>query len=401
MKLSGKRILLGVTGSIAAYKSVYLLRRLVEEGAEVTVVMTVAAAKFISPLTFQVLSKKPVHIEMFDLDQGSEITHIYLGRNADMILIAPATANMIGKMAGGICDDLLSTVLGAVNCPVVMAPAMDSEMYENPVVRKNVVFLRQIGVDFIGPQSGSLASGATGIGRMSEPEEILSFVVDKLTAHNDMEGKVILVTAGPTRESIDPVRYISNMSSGKMGYAIAGAAKRRGGKVIMISGPTALTPPSGIDCIHVTTAEEMYTSAMNRLAEADVVIMAAAVSDFRPVEKSDMKIKKRESLTLNLVKTTDILSEIQRKKGRQFIVGFAAETENLIENAQVKLKSKHLDLIVANDISLPGAGFEKDTNRVTVIDRWGGMTEYPVMPKSEVADRILDHVLKKIGPGNG
>src|SRR3972149_1781798 len=251
------------------------------EGAEVTVVMTVAAAKFISPLTFQVLSKRPVLIEMFDLNQGSEITHIYLGRNADMILIAPATANMIGKMASGICDDLLSTILGAVNCPVVMAPAMDFEMYDNPVVRRNIASLRQIGVDFIGPQSGSLASGATGIGRMSEPEEILSFVVDKLTVHNDMEGKVILVTAGPTRESIDPVRYISNTSSGKMGYAIAGAAKRRGGKVIMISGPTALTPPSGIDCIHVTTAEEMYTSVMNRLAEADVGILAGARRGFR------------------------------------------------------------------------------------------------------------------------
>jgi phosphopantothenoylcysteine decarboxylase/phosphopantothenate--cysteine ligase len=308
---------------------------------------------------------------------------------------------MIGKMASGICDDLLSTILGAVNCPVVMAPAMDSEMYENPVVRRNIASLRQIGVDFIGPQSGSLASGATGIGRMSEPEEILSFAVDKLTVHNDMEGKVILVTAGPTRELIDPVRYISNMSSGKMGYAIAGAAKKRGGKVIMISGPTALTPPSGIDCIHVTTVEEMYTSVMNRLAEVDVVIMSAAGSDFRPVKKSDTKIKKGESLTLNLVKATDILSEIQKKKGRQFIVGFAAETEDLLENARVKLKSKHLDLIVANDISLPEAGFDKDTNKVSIIDRWGGMTEYPVMPKSEVADRILDHVLKRIGPGNG
>lgn len=401
MKLSGKRIVLGVTGSIAAYKAVYLLRRLTEEGADVTVVMTVAATEFVSPLTFQVLSKKPVQIKMFDLSQGVEITHIYLGRRADMILIAPATANMIGKMANGICDDLLSTILCAAKCPVVMAPAMDSEMYENDVVQRNIASLRQTGVDFIGPQSGPLASGVEGIGRMSEPEEILSLVVDKLTSSNDMEGKVILVTAGPTRETIDPARFISNMSSGKMGYAIAGAVRKRGGKVIMISGPTSLKPPSGIDCTYVTTSEEMYQSVMNRLAEADVVIMAAAVSDFRPVKKSDTKIKKGESLTLNLVKTTDILSEIGRKRGRQFIVGFAAETENLIKNATLKLKSKHLDIIIANDISLPEAGFDKDTNKVTIIDKSGEITEYPVMPKSEVAEVILDHVLKGVVRGNG
>ncbi len=396
MKLTGKKIILGVTGSIAAYKAVYLLRRLVEEEADVTVVMTTEAAIFISPLTFRTLSKKPVYTEMFELNQREEITHLYLGRDADMILVAPATANIIGKMANGIADDLLSTILMAAKCPVIMAPAMDSEMYENPIVQRNISCLRQFKVDFTGPAIGPLASGISGPGRMSDPEEILSFVGDKLAMDKDMDGHVTLITAGPTREAIDPVRYISNISSGKMGYAIAGAAKRRGARVILISGPTALTPPSGVECIHVTTSEDMCDAVMNRLAEATVVIMAAAVSDFRPAEKVFSKIKKGESITLNLIKTTDILEEIHRKKGAQFVVGFAAETEDLIINAKEKLKSKHLDMIVANDVSLPEAGFEKDTNIVILMDRWGDVIEYPVMSKSDVADKILDCVIARV-----
>ncbi len=395
MKLRGKKIILGVTGSIAAYKAVYLLRQLVEEGADITVVMTKEAIRFISPLTFRSLSGKPVYTEMFELSQSEEITHLYLGRNADMILVAPATANMIGKMANGIADDLLSTILIAANCPVIMAPAMDTEMYENPVVQRNISWLKRFKVDFVGPAIGPLASGVSGPGRMSDIEEILSFAEGKLAIDKDMDGHVILITAGPTREAIDPVRYISNRSSGKMGYEIAGAAMRRGAGVILISGPTALTSPPGVESIQVTTAQDMYSAVMNRLAEATVVIMAAAVSDFRPVECSESKIKKGESMAIKLVKTADILEEIHRKKGSQFVVGFAAETEDLIMNAKEKLKSKYLDMIVANDISLPEAGFEKETNIVTLIDRWGEVIEYPVMSKSDVADKILDQVVAR------
>ncbi|MEK6713359.1 MAG: bifunctional phosphopantothenoylcysteine decarboxylase/phosphopantothenate--cysteine ligase CoaBC, partial [Nitrospirota bacterium] len=383
MGLAGKKIILGVTGSIAAYKSVYLLRRLVEHGADVLVVMTPEAAKFVTPLTFQVLSKNTVYTDMFESGQGGEISHLYLGRGADMVLIAPATANIIGKMANGIADDLLSTILLACKCPVLVAPAMDSEMYDNRVVQKNISYLQKLNVDFIGPVTGPLASGIEGPGRMSEPDVILAFVEERLAdrACRDIEGHTILVTAGPTREAIDPVRYISNLSSGKMGYSIAEAAKRRGAKVILISGPVSLTPPAGVELVRVITAEEMFNAVINRLPEVDVVVMAAAVSDFKPAVVVNSKIKKgnipsfyKESaggITLNLVKTQDILSEILEKKGKQFIVGFAAETEDMVANAKKKLISKQLDMIVANDVCKEGAGFEVDTNIVTVIDRWG------------------------------
>lgn len=396
MRLLGKKIILGVTGSIAAYKSVYLLRRLVEDGADVRVVMTTEATKFVSPITFQTLSGNRVYTEMFELNQEEEIAHLHLGRNADLILVAPATANIIGKMANGICNDLLSAILISCRCPVIMTPAMDSEMYENPVVQKNISFLRQLNVSFIGPTAGPLASGISGPGRMSDSEEIISFVEDKLTIDKDLKGQVILITAGPTREQIDPVRYISNLSSGKMGYAIANASQRRGARVILISGPTSLTKPQGVECIDVITTEDMCNSVINRLAETTIVIMAAAVSDFKPIEESKSKIKKGEGITLKLVKTPDILEEIYSKKENQFIVGFAAETEELINNARKKLESKHLDMIVANDITLPDAGFEKDTNIISIIDRWDEVVEYPVMTKSEVADKILDYVVARL-----
>lgn len=396
MKFSGKKIILGVTGSIAAYKAVYLLRRLVEEGADVQVIMTAEAMRFISPLTFRTLSGKPVYSDLFDLAQGEEITHLYVGRKADLILVAPATANIIGKMANGIADDLLSTILMAGRCPVMIAPAMDPEMYENSVVQRNIDYLRQLNVTFVGPVSGPLASGISGKGRMSESEEILSFIEDDLAKHKDFNGQVILVTAGPTRENIDPVRYLSNISSGKMGYAIARAAKKRGGKVILISGPSDLTPPAGVEYIPVTTSEDMRSMVMNRLAETTVVIMAAAISDFMPAESSQSKIKKSDRLNLKLVKTRDVLEEVYEKKSRQFIVGFAAETEDLMVNAKKKLKSKHLDMIVANDVSKPDAGFEKDTNIVTLIDRWSKVIKYPVMSKSDCADKILDHIASRL-----
>jgi len=400
MGLAGKKIILGVTGSIAAYKSVYLLRRLVEHGADVSVVMTPEAAKFVTPLTFQVLSKNTVYTDMFESGQGGEISHLYLGRGADMVLIAPATANIIGKMANGIADDLLSTILLACKCPVLVAPAMDSEMYENRVVQKNISYLQKLNVDFIGPVTGPLASGIEGPGRMSEPDVILAFVEERLAERTcrDIEGHTILVTAGPTREAIDPVRYISSLSSGKMGYSIAEAAKRRGAKVILISGPVSLTPPAGVELVRVMTAEEMFNAVINRLPEVDVVVMAAAVSDFKPAVVVNSKIKKENAggMTLNLVKTQDILSEILEKKGKQFIVGFAAETEDMVANAKKKLDSKQLDMIVANDVCREGAGFEVDTNIVTVIDRWGETVEYPVMTKAVVADKILDHVVHRL-----
>jgi len=400
MGLAGKKIILGVTGSIAAYKSVYLLRRLVEHGADVSVVMTPEAAKFVTPLTFQVLSKNTVYTDMFESGQGGEISHLYLGRGADMVLIAPATANIIGKMANGIADDLLSTILLACKCPVLVAPAMDSEMYDNRVVQKNISYLQKLNVDFIGPVTGPLASGIEGPGRMSEPDVILAFVEERLAERTcrDIEGHTILVTAGPTREAIDPVRYISSLSSGKMGYSIAEAAKRRGAKVILISGPVSLTPPAGVELVRVITAEEMFNAVINRLPEVDVVVMAAAVSDFKPAVVVNSKIKKENAggMTLNLVKTQDILSEILEKKGKQFIVGFAAETEDMVANAKKKLISKQLDMIVANDVCREGAGFEVDTNIVTVIDRWGETVEYPVMTKAVVADKILDHVVHRL-----
>ena len=400
MGLAGKKIILGVTGSIAAYKSVYLLRRLVEHGADVSVVMTPEAAKFVTPLTFQVLSKNTVYTDMFESGQGGEISHLYLGRGADMVLIAPATANIIGKMANGIADDLLSTILLACKCPVLVAPAMDSEMYDNRVVQKNISYLQKLNVDFIGPVTGPLASGIEGPGRMSEPDVILAFVEERLAERTcrDIEGHTILVTAGPTREAIDPVRYISSLSSGKMGYSIAEAAKRRGAKVILISGPVSLMPPAGVELVRVITAEEMFNAVINRLPEVDVVVMAAAVSDFKPAVVVNSKIKKENAggMTLNLVKTQDILSEILEKKGKQFIVGFAAETEDMVANAKKKLDSKQLDMIVANDVCREGAGFEVDTNIVTVIDRWGETVEYPVMTKAVVADKILDHVVHRL-----
>jgi len=407
MGLSGRKIILGVTGSIAAYKSVYLLRRLVEHGADVTVVMTPEAEKFVAPLTFQVLSGNRVYTDMFDLSQGGEISHLYIGRKADMAIIAPATSNIIGKMAAGIADDLLSTILIACTCPVLIAPAMDYEMYENRIVQKNISYLRQLGVSFIGPVSGHLASGAEGSGRMSEPEDILAMVEETIAEPSvrDFEGRTVLVTAGPTREAVDPVRFLSNHSSGKMGYAVAAAAKRRGARVILISGPVAIDQPPGVEIVNVTSSEDMFNAVINRLPESDVVVMSAAVSDFKPAEVSDSKIKKdklpslntdAEGITLHLVKTQDILNEISGKKGKQFITGFAAESENVVGNAKEKLISKNLDMIVANDITKAGAGFEVDTNIVTLLDRWGNVIEFPMMTKKTVADKILDHVIYRL-----
>ncbi|MBI3354488.1 MAG: bifunctional phosphopantothenoylcysteine decarboxylase/phosphopantothenate--cysteine ligase CoaBC [Nitrospirae bacterium] len=396
--LTGKRIILGITGSIAAYKAAEIVRRLRSLNAEVWVVMTRGGTEFITPLTLQTLSGHTVYTETFALQEGSKITHINLIKDADLFLIAPATANIIGKFAAGIGDDLLTTMALAARCPVIIAPAMDSDMYDNPILQNNIAQLKETGCRFIETEEGELASGLVGKGRLANIEVIISTVIDLLVVKKDMAGEVVLVTAGPTREYLDPVRFISNRSSGKMGYAIAASAKERGAEVILISGPTTLQKPAkseGIELINVVTASEMREEALKNLKRATIVIMAAAVSDYRPVDISPGKIKKSGgNVSLDLTETPDILTEIGMDKGNRIVVGFAAETENLESNAMLKLKRKNLDIIVANDVLDPDAGFEVDTNVVTIIDKNNEVTPLPRMSKKEVSYRILDKIAK-------
>jgi phosphopantothenoylcysteine decarboxylase/phosphopantothenate--cysteine ligase len=392
--LSGKRILLGVTGSIAAYKAVDVLRRLKEAGADVRVVMTKNATRFISPLTFEALSGRPVLCDEFQDWEKSSIGHIDVSANQDLALIAPATANIIGKAAAGIADDALTTALMALECPVVMAPAMNDRMYRHPALRRNIRILKEQGMRFIEPEAGPLACGTTGQGRLADPLTIVREVSSVLVP-KDFTGVTILVTAGPTREPIDTVRFISNPSSGKMGYSIAAAARDRGAQVVLISGPTNLPPIYGVKSVPVLSAEDMYRAVMDHVGETHVVIMAAAVSDFRPAVFTDRKIKKQEaSVILQLEPTRDILLELGKIAGKRFLVGFAAETDNLRQNALKKLQEKHLDMIVANDLLRAGAGFGTDTNAVTIIDRNGTETELPVMPKTEIAAHVLDKIVE-------
>jgi phosphopantothenoylcysteine decarboxylase/phosphopantothenate--cysteine ligase len=401
--LNGKRILLGVTGSIAAYKAVELLRELVKRGAEVQVVMTEAATKFVAPLTFETLSRQPVLLDMFSLAYGSRIGHIEATQRADLFVVAPATARTIARMALGLADDFLSCIFLASRCPILVAPAMDSDMYQHVAVQENLSRLRDRGVHIVGPASGELASGLTGPGRLADLPEIVEAVERLLAAHRDLAGEVVLVTAGPTREPLDPVRYLSNRSSGKMGYAIAEAAAARGARVILVSGPTALAPPPGTDVIHVETAQQMFDAVLAKLAAATVVVKAAAVADYRPKQAARRKIKKDETVPeVTLEPTPDILAEVGKQKGRRILVGFAAETEDLVANARKKLQRKHLDLMVANDVGQPGAGFDGDTNAVKILDAQGGVEDLPVQSKRSVADRILDRVVdvaKQRGPG--
>ncbi|MEK6681124.1 MAG: bifunctional phosphopantothenoylcysteine decarboxylase/phosphopantothenate--cysteine ligase CoaBC [Nitrospirota bacterium] len=396
--LTGKRIILGITGSIAAYKAAEIVRRLRSLNAEVWVIMTRGGTEFITPLTLQTLSGNTVYTETFALQEGSKITHINLIKDADLLLIAPATANIIGKIAGGIGDDLLTTMALAARCPVIIAPAMDSDMYNNPILQSNIAQLKETGCRFIDTEEGELASGLVGKGRLASIEVIISAVIDLLVVKKDMAGEVVLVTAGPTREYLDPVRFISNRSSGKMGYAIAASAKERGAEVILVSGPTTLQKPAkseGIELINVVTASEMREEVLKNLKRATIVIMAAAVSDYRPADISPEKIKKSGSnVSLDLTETPDILTEIGKDKGNRIVVGFAAETENLESNAMLKLKRKNLDIIVANDVSDPDAGFEVDTNVVTIIDKNNEVTPLPRMSKKEVSYRILDKIAK-------
>jgi phosphopantothenoylcysteine decarboxylase/phosphopantothenate--cysteine ligase len=386
-------LVLGVTGGIACYKAVELVRLLVKDGFIVQVVMTRGAMEFVTPLTFQTLSGMPVATETFNLTQESEIGHINLADSADLFVIAPATANVIGKIAAGIADDLLTTVLMATKAPVLIAPAMNIHMYENPILQENVRKLRRLGYHFIEPAEGYLACGYEGKGRLPEPEKILE-EIRRLLKKKDLVGEKLLITAGPNREPLDPVRYLSNRSSGKMGYALARAAIRRGAEVALISGPTELEPPAGARLTSVTTAVEMRDAVLEEFSGCTAVIMAAAVSDYRPVDFARKKIKRGKGpIELRLEPNPDILKEISARKNGKMLVGFAAETGELVANAAKKLKDKNLDMIVANNVSEAGAGFDVDTNVATILDRAGTVRSLPLMSKDELAEQILDHLL--------
>jgi phosphopantothenoylcysteine decarboxylase/phosphopantothenate--cysteine ligase len=398
--LSGKKIIVGITGGIAAYKACEIVRRFKKLGAQVLMVMTHNAQKFITPLTLETLSENEVITEMFPEKKVVGVRHTHLAQWADLILIAPASANIIGKIRAGIADDILTTVVISTKSPVMLAPAMNVNMWENPIVQDNVGHLKKLGYRFIEPEEGDLACG-TGKGRLPEPEFIVNLAVKFLTGKKDLEGKSILVTAGRTQEPIDPVRYISNRSSGKMGYAIAEAARRRGARVTLITGPTALASPPEVDLVRAESAREMHSAVKSGFSKADALIMAAAVSDFVPGIRSKDKIKKSpEGLVLKLEPGVDILKEMGKKKGKRILVGFSLETEDEIRNSKKKLADKNLDLIVVNNPNVPGAGFEKNTTVVTLIDRSGKATRLPLLSKTEVAERVLDRVstmLKKSG----
>lgn len=385
--------MLGVSGGIAAYKAVELLRLLVKAGAEVHVVMTRHAQEFVTPLTFQTLSGHPVHSELFSLVQEHEIGHISLADRADLCIVVPATANVVGKVANGIADDLLTTTLMATKAPVLLVPAMNVNMWENPIYRENQARLQRHGYHFMAPVVGELACGWEGQGKLPEPTAIFDYAQD-LVGNCELAGRTLLITAGPTREELDPVRYLTNYSSGKMGYAIARAARNRGARVILVSGPVALAPPQKIEVVQVTTAREMHAVVMARRAEADVIVKAAAVADFRPIERGAGKMKKgdHQQLTLELVRNPDILADLGEKRGKALLIGFAAETDDLLANARKKLNDKGIDLIVANDVTEPGAGFGLDTNIVKFLDRNGNVEELPCLPKDAAASRLLDRI---------
>ena len=393
LPLEGRRILLGITGSIAAYKAAVLCRLLKCAGAEVRVVMTPLAKQFITPLTMATLSKNPILVEFFDPENGAWNSHVALGEWADCYLIAPATANTLAKMAAGVADNLLLTTYLSARCPVVMAPAMDLDMYAHEATQQNLRTLRSRGVEIIEPAEGELASGLRGKGRMSEPEQITAFVAELLDEKKkSLAGKRMIVTAGATIEAIDPVRFISNHSSGKMGYAIAGELAARGAEVTLITGRTALSTPRSVRRVDVLSAAEMYTEAVRAYAEADGGVMCAAVADYTPAEVAQTKIRKHDGeMTLTLRRTQDIAAELGRQKGDRLLVGFALETDDEEAHAEEKLRRKNFDFIVLNSLRDAGAGFRGDTNKVTFIDR-AGREELPLLSKREVARRIADKI---------
>ncbi|MBB28782.1 MAG: bifunctional phosphopantothenoylcysteine decarboxylase/phosphopantothenate--cysteine ligase CoaBC [Gemmatimonadetes bacterium] len=393
MPLRGKRILLGVSGSVAAYKAVEILRGLQRRGADVQVAMTEVATKFVSTLTFEALSHRKVHTELFPESGDPDVVHVRVADWPDLMVVAPATANLIGKLANGLADDLLTCTLLAGDCPLVVAPAMESSMYGHPAVQKNLQHLRGRGVHLVDPEEGDLASGHSGIGRLADPEIIVTAVADAFKTSDDFTGKRIVITAGRTEEDIDPVRFITNRSTGKMGYAVAERAMRRGAEVILVSGPTNLDAPVGAKVIPVRTVSEMQKATGEVFDKADALIMTAAVLDFRPETVAPQKIKKSaDGLSLNLIANHDFLVDLGAEKRQRIVVGFAMETENGLANARRKLKEKHLDLIVLNDLTVAGAGFGVDTNVVTLLESEGEPISLPKLSKLEVADRILDRL---------
>ncbi|CCW35607.1 phosphopantothenoylcysteine decarboxylase/phosphopantothenate--cysteine ligase [Chthonomonas calidirosea] len=396
--LAGKSILLGVTGSIAAYKAADICSRLGKLGADVHVVLTAAAAQFVGPATFRALTRNPVLTDVFEEPHARRIAHIELAQSADLVLVAPATADILAHMAHGFADDMLTTCLLAVptSTPLLVAPAMNTVMWQHPATQANLRLLQERGVHMIEPEYGLLACQDVGVGKLAEPDTIVRRVVDTLLPLRDYTGVHVLVTAGPTREPLDPVRFLSNRSSGKMGYAIAERAQRRGAKVTLISGPTSLAVPPGVNVVWVETSHEMLAACQSHFQMCDLFIAAAAVSDYTPAQRAPHKLKKSErdgDIVLTLRPTPDILATLARQKGpHQVVVGFAAETENLLEHARHKLEAKQLDLIVANDVTQEGAGFEKDTNVVTLLWPDGRQEPLPLLPKSAVADRLLTAV---------
>lgn len=397
--LAGKHILLGVTGSIAAYKAASLVRLLVKAGCEVQVVMTTLAKQFITPLTMATLSKRPILVEFFDPENGAWNSHVKLGEWADCMLIAPATANTLAKMTWGVADNLLLTSYLSARCPVTVAPAMDLDMYAHSTTQENLARLRERGVRVVEPGSGFLASGLEGKGRMAEPEQIVAFLEEMFAADEkkkSLAGKHLLVTAGGTREAIDPVRYITNHSTGKMGYALAEELVERGARVTLVSAPTRLETPRGVERVDVVSAEEMYEASVKAFAEADGAVMCAAVADYTPANVSQTKIKKSDDdLFIPLKRTRDIAAELGREKGDRLLVGFALETDHEAEHAAGKLERKNFDFIVLNSLRDAGAGFGVDTNVVTLIDRVG-VEKLPLLSKREVAARIVDKIEKLI-----
>ncbi len=392
--LKGKTIVLGVTGSIAAYKIANLASMLVKQHADVNVIMTKNATNFINPITFETLTSNKCLVDTFDRDFQFNVEHVALAKRADIFMVAPASANVIGKIAGGIADDMLTTTIMACKAPKYIAPAMNTNMYENPIVQDNIKKLKDYGYNIITPATGYLACGDTGTGKLPPEEELFAYIMRELRYEKDMKGKKVVVTAGPTREAIDPVRFISNHSTGKMGYAIAKCAMERGADVTLITGETIIAKPMFVKIINVTSAADMFEAVKSEAEDADIVIKAAAVADYTPVDVADEKLKKSDAdMSIPLKRTTDILKYLgEHKKEGQILCGFAMETQDLIKNARKKLESKNADLIVANNLKVSGAGFGTETNVVTFIEK-NNITELPIMSKDEVAGKLIDKLL--------
>ncbi len=395
--LSGKTVVLGVTGGIACFKAAALASMLKKQHADVQVLMTENATKFVTPLTFEQLTGSKALVDTFDRNFVHSVEHIAVADRADFVLIAPATANVIAKLAHGLADDMLTTTVLACRCPKAIAPAMNTGMYENPVTQDNIERLRHYGWEIVDPATGRLACGTSGKGRLPEPEDLLEVVLHALAHEKDLSGKRVLVTAGPTQESLDPVRYLTNHSSGRMGYAIANAAARRGAAVTLVSGPTALKKPAYVNTVDVITAEDMFNAVMQNAPDADIIIKAAAVADYRPKTVADNKLKKSDdAMSIPLERTKDILGTLGgSKREGQFLCGFSMETEHMLENSRKKLEKKNLDMIAANNVKEPGAGFAVETNVLTLITK-DGETSLPLMSKDDAANALLDEIIRRI-----